>query len=205
MISCPICNKEMNYINNSHLKTHKLTPKEFKENFPEFNNISDSSRKLMGGNKQNAVIAIKEKANENQKNLKIRYDVLNKCCLQCNKPIQFLNRNNKFCNNSCSASFNNKNRTVKYSKNGYENLKKIGKENMEILNKKTRNKKSFKKECVICGNQFFLNYRNKLNKSCSKECRRINHSLNNYRQNKTFGKCGYYQGVFCASSWELAF
>lgn len=34
MIQCPICNKSMNQITNSHLKTHGLTTTEFKSLYP---------------------------------------------------------------------------------------------------------------------------------------------------------------------------
>lgn len=35
MIQCKICGKFFNYINNSHLKTHNITPREYKEKYGE--------------------------------------------------------------------------------------------------------------------------------------------------------------------------
>lgn len=207
MINCPICNKAMNYINNSHLKTHNLTPLQFKEKYPSFNNISDNARKLMGGDKTNAIIANKEKAKQKREIEKEKYSLLNEFCPNCNKPILFESRNNKFCNRSCAAIYNNQNRKVIYSLEAYKNLQAIGKKNLVFLkaNINKIDRKLYKKECLICKTKFQVTYEKKLNKTCSLNCKKILHSQVNHRENKTFGKCGYYQGIYCASSWELAF
>lgn len=208
----------MSYINNSHLKKHQLTPLQFKDKYPNFNNISHTARKLMGGDKTNAVIANKKKAMEIKESEKEKFLLSNKCCLNCNTPITFEKKHNKFCNKSCSATYNNKNRVVIYSKKGYENLKKIGKKNsIYFRNKELTNEEKIIKyknikrspfmflKCVICNNSMKVKSYMAHKKTCSISCKRIQHSLNNYRQNKTYGKCGYYKGIYCASSWELAF
>lgn len=208
MINCPICNKEMNYINNSHLKVHNLTPLKFKELYPDFNNISDSARKLMGGDKTNAVIANKKKANEDREIKKNEYKLLNKCCPNCSEPISFENKNNKFCSSSCAATYTNKNRTVVYSAEGYKSLQEAGKRSITNFLNCKRVKlipQIYTLNCIICKIDFYKGSNGKNHKTCSKKCRDINHSLNNFKQTKTFGKCGYYQGTYCASSWELAF
>lgn len=44
-IKCPICNKELNCINNTHLKTHNLTYAEFKTLYPNAKTYSEESAK----------------------------------------------------------------------------------------------------------------------------------------------------------------
>lgn len=41
---CPICNNKYKEINNSHISFHNLTSIEWKEKFPNFDNLSKSSR-----------------------------------------------------------------------------------------------------------------------------------------------------------------
>jgi very-short-patch-repair endonuclease len=54
-----------------------------------------------------------EKANEKKKELKQKKEKeFLKNCLYCNKPINYLKRNNKFCNRSCSTSHNNTKRKI---------------------------------------------------------------------------------------------
>lgn len=73
MVICPICNKEMNYINNSHLKMHDLTPASFKEKFPNYKNISDLSLQGMSNiNNVNAILANKKRG---EINLKLRKEI----------------------------------------------------------------------------------------------------------------------------------
>lgn len=142
---------------------------------------------------------IKKKSEKYQE----KYNSNPKKCKNCYDAIEYKNRHNIFCSHNCAASYNNKNRQVEYSVETLENLKRIAE-----LNFKNKVKKEIKKNinlCQVCFKEFITTYKNKNNKNCSKECKNKWHSLNNFKQNKTFGKCGYYRGIFCASSWELAF
>lgn len=88
------------------------------------------------------------------KNLTIQkqYEQDPKMCPHCNLPIPWFKRNNKFCSNSCRATFNN----LQREKSIYE---KSSKALSETLSKKP--KKNFPqckvhfKQCRIC-NEFFL-------------------------------------------------
>lgn len=189
----------MNYINNSHLKSHGLTPTQLKEMYPEVDAIAESSRKKMGENGNLGAEAVKAQTI-------LKYKNNPKKCKNCYKEMPYNKRNNTFCNNSCAASYLNKNRIVVYSEKGLNSLRENAfkqKNNLKI--KKVKVLKVEKKKCTICDNEFTTTYKNKLNKTCSHKCKKKQHAINNHRQNKTFGKCGYYHDTYCASSWELAF
>lgn len=64
MLKCPICNKELKYINNKHLKMHNLTPIEFKVMYPDINNINSDTRQLMSNNGGLGAMANKKKIRE---------------------------------------------------------------------------------------------------------------------------------------------
>jgi hypothetical protein len=201
MPTCPICNKEMKYINNSHLKSHNLTPTEFKVMYPEVESISEDSRSRLSNNGGFGAQASKVACFLKYRS---KYEQNPKSCAQCSKILSYEERRKKFCSSSCSASFNNKGRVVIYSEEAKQKLRKIGeaigKQSYYKLGKTIHNK-----ICIICSISFETTYQTKLNKTCSHQCKKRWHAINNPRQNKTFGKCGYYKGIYCASSWELAF
>ena len=56
----------------------------------------------------------------NKQRMLLRIEEYNKqpnICKNCGKPLPYERRNNKFCNSSCSASYNNKKREITYRKN----------------------------------------------------------------------------------------
>lgn len=91
---------------------------------------------------------------------------IDKTCLFCGKKIK---RSNKFCDQHCSAKYNNKNRT-----HSEETKQKIAKSLCE-RNHKGRVVKCKSQTCVICHQNFEpkINNNNKRSKSktCSDECR----------------------------------
>lgn len=209
MVICPICNKEMNYINNSHLKTHDLTPASFKEKFPNYKNISDLSLQGMSNtDKTNGNLANKKRGEKNLVLKKEHFFTVDKKCKQCNNSIPYNDTNNKFCSHSCSAIFTNLSRNVIYSEKGMKNLRESGLKT-SVDNFKNRRQtyinKIFRLQCKICKNDFNVDYKKKLHTTCSSECRSKAHAIFNFKQNKTYAKSGYYQRIYCASSWELAF
>lgn len=97
-------------------------------------------------------------------------------CLFCGKEIK---NGKKFCNNSCSASFNNKRRIVsdtqknkaKIAIEKYNDKKRSleGIDEIKIVkcNNKTYKIRLYKKTCEHCGNEF---YGKKYQKFCSSKC-----------------------------------
>ena len=93
-IECPICNKKLTQMNNTHLKTHNLTFDEFEKAYPTFPSKKIIHRQL--------------KMDEYYKNPKL--------CKHCNKPIPFPDIHNpgfndlchhligcaQYCNHTCS-------------------------------------------------------------------------------------------------------
>jgi hypothetical protein len=205
MPTCPICNKEMKYINNSHLKSHGLTPTQFKELYPEVDAIPQEIREA---NKRNSKVAVKNSIKVRLKQLEeriVKYNKSPKKCKCCNCAIDYDRRDNNFCSRNCSTSFNNKNREYKYSENGIKSLRDVGFKNKSNLYKR-RIAEKFLNICLICNKEFETISKSKNNKTCSVVCRGKRRSLLNKKMiTKTFGKCGYHKGVYCASSWELAF
>ena len=198
MPTCPICNKEMKYINNTHLKSHGLTPNEFKELYPEVEAIS---AEVIDAKKKNGLIgkSVSRKTEEKIYADRVaKYNKSPKKCKNCGCNMVYDKRKNKFCSHKCAAALTNKNRQVKYSQEAKEKLKKLGKE----LPRKY-GWTQHKNVCVICNTVFLTDWKNKNRKSCSEECRKKVHALNNYKKDETFGKWGYYQGTYCASSWSL--
>lgn len=92
-------------------------------------------------------------------------------CLNCGKKLPYKQRKGKFCNNSCSASFNNK-------KHSEETKTKIA----VSSSKSNKLKSTYKgdkviKKCIYCGKEFTLLRNDKgkfsVRKTCSTECHRL--------------------------------
>lgn len=76
--------------------------------------------------------------------------------------------------------------------------------------------KHYKKVCPICKKQFIVPESEKNTIYCSMECykldkhcqfRRVNRNLkcSGYNKGSGFGKKGWYKGIWCDSSWQLAY
>ena len=139
-------------------------------------------------------------------------------CKNCGKEIY--KRQNQFCDSACSATYNNKKRILLNkeltNKKRSDTLKRYHKEDEEVLRKKEENKEKYfrKSTCPICNKEFTSR---KILKQiyCSTECynndtncnfRKCNRDPKNIEERgwKKYKK-GYYQGIWCDSSWELAF
>ena len=207
MPTCPICSKEMQNINHNHLKAHNLTTKQFKELYP---NVETHSQELREKNKQNSakgkIGSRLCKSKQYNKRLE-KYNLNPKRCLKCECAIPYDKRENKFCSNSCAATMNNKTRKVNYSEDALTKLRENALKNQAIISKKRVKGYAHKgKDCEICHKSFLIYWRTKNKKTCSDDCLKLLRGINNSKRDiKTFGNCGYYKGVYCASSWELAF
>jgi hypothetical protein len=209
MIACPICKKEMKCINSTHLKTHYINMIEFKIQFPNFETHSEE---LKEKNKKNGLKGIKlnniirkEKATNNFLKKINEFKLLGKKCKQCENFLEYKKFTSDFCNHSCAAKYNNVNRTVNFTIEGKEKQQETGLKNLLKTSNRKGIRKYFDLNCCICKKDFKVTYEKKLNKTCSKECRSKLFSQTNHRENNTSGKYGYYQEIYCASSWELAF
>jgi hypothetical protein len=137
------------------------------------------------------------------------YDKQPTKCKQCDVPLAYNCKHNEFCSHTCAATSSNQTRIL--SPEAKFNISEAAKQNAGRLKSYTEARKEqhppyskiYQKVCVTCGANFSSRWKPTL--TCSSECRSTRHALFNHKQNKTFGKCGYFAGLWCASTWELAF
>ena len=160
----------------------------------------------------NHIISVQKLSKQNKEKRLKRIELYNlnpKICCFCFKNIIYDKKNSKFCNHSCSASFNNKNHTSKrnFSQQGLINIK-----NTKILqHQKSKKKYELNKTlCVICKKS--LPYNKRTNKSCSKLCfssiisntAKNNPLFGGNKNNKSFWYTSSIAGkVYLESSYEL--
>jgi|688.fasta_scaffold423092_1 hypothetical protein len=125
-------------------------------------------------------------------------------CLECGNTLISKDAK-KFCNRSCSAKYNNRKRKDSGWKPSEEQkiktsltFKKLG-----IKPASTKGKEFAIREirqCVECGTDFrIIKTSNK--KYCSKEC--SSKHIGGYRNGSGRSKSGYYNGIYCGSTYEL--
>lgn len=116
-------------------------------------------------NYKQASIKGAEAVKEKWKNIKKDYRNNNPSfCKQCNAILEYKKRNNKFCSESCSASYNNSGRliTEKHKQTTSNTLK-------------NKYKKGYNKNpnyCKVCNSK--LEYNKRKRTTCSKKCFKIN-------------------------------
>lgn len=130
-------------------------------------------------------------------------------CLQCGKEIP---EGKKFCNSSCSAKYNNSRRVRKPWTQ--EQREKASKSSSEAAKVRLALKDYTKYRCSVCGKETTLKDIHKGTKLsyryCSQECKDLaiqqwKSKLGGYRKGSGRGKRGEYKGIWCDSTWELAF
>ncbi len=106
------------------------------------------------------------------------YNLSPKFCKYCNEKLIYKKRENNFCDNSCSALFNNPNKKGnKYilSEKGKKSLIKSALKLHNLTEEKIENMKIEyylnPKKCINCENIFSYEKRKKIKKYCSKNCR----------------------------------
>lgn len=134
-------------------------------------------------------------------------------CLQCSRPIDYKRKTtNKFCNQSCSATYTNLKRPPK----SIETRKKISianknriitreskiKYKKETIQRSEQNRNAYyndPKTCKICNT--VNSYEKRHRKTCSRECQTIASTSRTYQNGSK--KYFYYKGIALESSWEL--
>lgn len=130
-----------------------------------------------------------------------------KCCKKCKAILPFNKRSNQFCCKSCSATYNNRLRVhgdafkQKQRANALANPVGWAKSRLGgSFHKGSRRVDRVAKICITC-NKEFMALASDWRKTCSKECVRVGGP----REGSGRAKTGYYKGVYCGSTWELAF
>lgn len=115
-------------------------------------------------------------------------------CPECESYHQ----NNKFCSESCAASYNNRNRT-----RSVEVRKKISR-SLSGIDREPQSYKIYFINCKNCGDIFVDSYSKQyagLRICCSEECVEMLNAKGGYKNSKK----SKYKGVKLDSSWELAY
>ena len=131
----------------------------------------------------------------------ITYNKNPKRCLQCNNTLEYKKRTNKYCSNSCSATFNSNKRNYTIFKPGPKKGPKLP-QTKDFKYSKYNNGEPYTpiKQCIIC-QKFHPN----LGKTCSNECYlkllsiKIRESINNGfnpQKNRGRGKQSYLEKSF---------
>lgn len=139
-------------------------------------------------------------------------------CLNCNLVLNYSNRKNKYCSLKCSAIYSQKDGGhKKWTVLEKEKLRLLAKNNPyfngEITWQSKINRKSFKdnlKLCKECGISFTLKRKKQI--CCSRKCFEDWNKKTGYLKGKSGGlregagrsKSGWYKGIYCNSSYELA-
>lgn len=142
--------------------------------------------------------------------MKREYEKNPTLCKQCGTPLTYVGRCNHFCSRHCSAIWSNANRPPPSD----ECRKRISttmreKYSRGELSVPSTPAKRSEVECPTCHKKFLLTEWaiNHGRKFCSRHCSAIgkdNSKCGGLRQNSGRGKSGWYKGIFCNSSWELA-
>lgn len=189
MFNCPYCNED--FETKKECGLHKrlcICRPDYKEQI---------EKKKLGGKKSTHGKGIK-------RNKIIKYNVE---CEHCNKKFdisltenEYNRRIHFYCSRKCANSriltkeIKEKISNTLKNKNKKEFTIKLCKKCNKKLGK--HNKSGYCKECIKHSKE----YKEKLSKSLKN-----NKNVGGYRKGSGIGKCGWYKGYYCDSSWELAF
>ncbi len=127
-------------------------------------------------------------------------------CENCGKVIDGYYGSGRFCNRYCATAYGNSHR----AKRTEESKKKTSisvKNSIKCQIAAERSRKIY--QCKYCNKDFSVfDIRNIRGRTyCSKECKHkyLSAHTGGYREGSGRGKQGWYKGIHCDSSWELAF
>ena len=127
-------------------------------------------------------------------------------CENCGKVIDGSYGSGRFCNRHCATIYGNTHRP----KRSAESKKKTSisvKNSIKCQIAAERSRKIY--HCKQCNKEFFISDIRDINGRlyCSKECKHkyLSEHTGGYREGSGRGKQGWYKGIHCDSSWELAY
>ena len=127
-------------------------------------------------------------------------------CENCGKVIDGSYGSGRFCNRHCATIYGNTHRP----KRSAESKKKTSisvKNSIKCQIAAERSRKIY--HCKYCNKEFSISDIREINGRlyCSKECKHkyLSEHTGGYRQGSGRGKQGWYKGIHCDSSWELAY
>lgn len=127
-------------------------------------------------------------------------------CENCGKVIDGSYGSGRFCNRHCATIYGNTHRP----KRSAESKKKTSisvKNSIKCQIAAERSRKIY--HCKQCNKEFFISDIRDISGRlyCSKECKHkyLSEHTGGYREGSGRGKQGWYKGIHCDSSWELAY
>lgn len=105
------------------------------------------------------------------------YNTNPKLCANCQKPLEYKKKNNKFCCKSCAAIFNNKNRSNDFITDEFKEKQRNNAIKIFNNNKKEKNEISYYEieiKCPECGTQLTNKQKMRKQKFCSNLCSKLN-------------------------------
>ena len=127
-------------------------------------------------------------------------------CENCGKVIDGSYGSGRFCNRHCATIYGNTHRP----KRSAESKKKTSisvKNSIKCQIAAEHSRKIY--HCKYCNKEFYISDIRDINGRlyCSKECKHkyLSEHTGGYREGSGRGKQGWYKGIHCDSSWELAF
>jgi hypothetical protein len=138
---------------------------------------------------------------------KEEYTQTPKKCPECNSVIPYEKKQNVYCSSECAATHTQQ---IK----GHHQWSVVEKKRLSEWGKRCAYrppKLGLNKLCEVCGNSFYVPRASK-KIGCSRKCTMEWIKKTGYMKGKTGGyrphsgtsKKGWYKGIFCGSSWELA-
>jgi hypothetical protein len=144
-VNCVICNKEYNFINNTHLKSHGLTIAEYKRLYPDSNIKSDSLRKKCGDSTRNKTyediygiskaIELRTKRSNDAKKQMIDSNQRYIRRIKCGKPEHYTDERKQNMSNSITESVKEQRRNtiIQNIELGKYNTKLYGRQSVQAL------------------------------------------------------------------------
>ena len=171
--------------------------------FDKSNNLSGNTLRRLFIKRNIDYNKIKEEYLLQQKQLK---DSIILYCENCGKVIDGSYGSGRFCNRQCATIYGNTHRP----KRSAESKKKTSisvKNSIKCQIAAERSRKIY--HCKQCNKEFFISDIRDINGRlyCSKECKHkyLSEHTGGYREGSGRGKQGWYKGIHCDSSWELAY
>lgn len=157
-------------------------------------------------------ILFNRKRSQENKNKRIEEYYKNpKICPNCDSVLKYEDKKT-YCSSKCAATYTQKDGgNHKWSIDGKKKLSILAKNNIKQGRHIVKRNGNYK-PCLNCDAQIYFTKYNEHKKFCSKKCSNFWIVKTGYMKGKTGGnrpnsgtsKKGWYKGIFCGSSWELA-
>lgn len=105
------------------------------------------------------------------------YNINPKLCTNCEKPLEYEKKNNKFCCKSCAAIYNNKNRSTEFITEEFKNKQRSNAIKVFSDKQKSKNETSYyeiEAYCPECGKLLTNKQKKYKYVYCSQSCYRLN-------------------------------